>query len=150
MAGRPARAHAGAPSQRQLRVAEEIRHVLAEVFTRAEFRDPALSGTHITVAEVRLGPDLKHATAFISLLGREDVRPILPALKRAVPYLRGQMAKSLRLRMVPDLSFQPDTAIEYATHVDELMRAPEVARDLYAGDKRPGALPLDPAKGSRP
>ena len=132
MAGRPARAHAGAPTQRQLRVAEEIRHVLSDVFTRAEIRDPALAGARITVAEVRLGPDLKHATAFISLLGREDVRPILPALKRAVPYLRGQMAKSLRLRVVPDLSFQPDTAIEYATHVDELLRTPEVSRDLRA------------------
>lgn len=130
MGGRAARPHAGAPSQRQLRVAEEIRHVLAEIFTRAEFRDPELSAAQITVAEVRVGPDLRHATAFVSRLGRTDVTPLLPSLKRAVPYLRGQMAKSLRLRAVPDLSFQPDTAIEYASHVDELLRSPEVARDL--------------------
>lgn len=128
--GRAARPQAGAPSQRQLRVAEEIRHVLAEIFARAEFRDPDLAAAHITVAEVRIGPDLKHATAFVSLLGGGDVAGLLPALKRAAPYLRGQMAKSLRLRAVPDLSFQPDGAIEYATHVDALLRSPEVARDL--------------------
>ena len=124
------RAHAGAPSQRQLRVAEEIRHVLADIFNRAEFRDPDLASAHVTVAEVRVGPDLKHATAFVSLLGRGDVAPVLPALRRAVPYLRRQMARSLRLRAVPNLSFQPDEAIDYATHVDDLLRSPDVARDL--------------------
>jgi ribosome-binding factor A len=127
MAPRP---HAGAPSQRQLRVGEEIRHVLAEIFARAEFRDPDLARAHVTVAEVRLGPDLKHATAFVSLLGGGDAAALLPALRRAVPYLRGQMARSLRLRAVPNLSFQPDTAIEYATHVDELLRQPAVRRDI--------------------
>jgi ribosome-binding factor A len=121
---------AGAPTQRQLRVAEEIRHVLADIFARAEFRDPDLASAHLTVAEVRIGPDLKRATAFVSRLGQADVTELLPNLKRAVPYLRGQMAKSLRLRQVPDLSFQPDIAIEYATHVDGLLRSPEVARDL--------------------
>ena len=121
---------AGAPTQRQLRVAEEIRHLLAEIFLRAEFRDPDLAAAHLTVAEVRVGPDLKHATAFISRLGRTDVTELLPNLKRASPYIRGQLARSLRLRQTPDLSFQPDTAIEYATHVDRLLRSPDVARDL--------------------
>ena len=130
---KPGRPAAGAPSQRQLRVAEEIRHVLADIFTRAEFRDPDLAAAHLTVAEVRVGPDLKRATAFISRLGRGDVTELLPALKRAVPYLRGQMAKSLRLRVVPDLVFEPDIAIEYASHVDDLLRAPAVARDLPLG-----------------
>ena len=127
---KPSRPAAGAPSQRQLRVAEEIRHVLAVVFARAEFRDPDLSAAHLTVAEVRIGPDLKRATAFVSRLGRADVTELLPNLQRAVPYLRGQMARSLRLRQVPDLSFQPDTAIDYATRIDGLLRSPDVARDL--------------------
>ena len=120
----------GVPSQRQLRVAEEIRHVLSGIFTRGEFRDPDLAAAHITVTEVRIGPDLKRATAFISRLGRADVEALIPALARATPYLRGQVGKALRLRVAPDLSFQADTSIDYAMHVDSLLRAPDVARDL--------------------
>ncbi|MGC8469839.1 MAG: ribosome-binding factor A, partial [Acetobacteraceae bacterium] len=71
------------PSQRQLRVGEEIRHVLAGVFARGEFRDPELASAHITVTEVRLSPDLKHATVFLVRLGRSDIDQLLPALKRA-------------------------------------------------------------------
>ncbi len=127
---RAARQSAKAPSQRQLRVAEEIRHVLAGVFQRGEIRDPELSDVVITVTEVRIGPDLKRATAFVTRLGRSDIDRKLPALRRAAPYLRGQVAKALRLRMAPDLSFQADTSIDYAMHVDSLLRAPDVARDL--------------------
>ncbi len=121
---------AKAPTQRQLRVAEEIRHVLAGVFGRGEIRDPALADVVITVTEVRIGPDLKRATAFVTRLGRSDIADKLPALRRAAPFLRGQVAKALRLRVAPDLSFQADASIDYAMHVDELLRAPEVARDL--------------------
>ncbi|MGE0419949.1 MAG: ribosome-binding factor A, partial [Acetobacteraceae bacterium] len=80
------------PSQRQLRVAEEIRHVLAAVFARREFRDPDLASAEITVTEVRISPDLKHATVFVARLGRPDVDQLLPAIKRASAYLRGQVA----------------------------------------------------------
>ena len=133
--GSPKRAtrHTGPkpPSQRQLRVAEEIRHVLAGIFLRGEIRDPELADVAITVTEVRIGPDLKRATAFVTRLGRSDIDAKLPALRRAAPFLRSQMAKALRgLRITPDLSFQADTSIDYAMHVDELLRAPEVARDL--------------------
>jgi ribosome-binding factor A len=129
---------AKAPSQRQLRVAEEIRHVLAGVFGRGEIRDPELVDVTITVTEVRIGPDLKRATAFVTRLGRSDIADKLPALRRAAPYLRTQVAKQLRLRVAPDLSFQADTSIDYAMHVDGLLRAPEVARDLSppAADRR--------------
>jgi len=118
------------PTQRQLRVAEEIRHVLSGVFTRNEFRDPDLAAAHITVTEVRISPDLKNATAFISRLGRSDVDLLLPSLKRATPYLRGEVAKALRLRVAPDISFQPDLALDYAMKIDALMHRPEIARDL--------------------
>jgi ribosome-binding factor A len=118
------------PTQRQLRVAEEIRHVLAALFERRDFRDPDLAEAEITVAEVRIAPDLKHATAFVSRLGRPDVDALLPALKRATPYLRGQVAHALRLKFAPDLTFQPDNAIDYATKIDRLLHQPEVARDL--------------------
>ena len=121
---------AAAPSQRQLRVAEEIRHVLAAVFARGEFRDPELAESKITVAEVRIGPDLKHATVFVTRLGRSDIEALLPALQRAAPFLRARVAHALPLRYAPDLSFQADTALEYAMRVDALFRSPEVARDL--------------------
>jgi len=118
------------PTQRQLRVAEEIRHVLAGLFERRDFRDPELADASLTVAEVRISPDLKHATVFISRLGRPDVDALLPALKRAAAYLRGQVAHALRLRFAPDLAFQPDHALDYATRIDRLLHTPEVARDL--------------------
>ena len=123
------------PSQRQLRVAEEIRHVLSGVFTRQEFRDPMLATADITVTEVRIGPDLKRATAFIARLGRSDVAELIPALRRATPYLRGQMAKAMKLRIVPDLSFQPDTTLDYAMEINKLMHNPVVARDLAKVDR---------------
>ena len=118
------------PTQRQLRVAEEIRHVLAGLFERRDFRDPELAQAQITVTEVRIGPDLKHAIAFVARFGRSDVDALLPALKRAAPYLRGQVAHALRLKFAPELTFQPDTALEYATKIDRLLHQPEVARDL--------------------
>lgn len=121
---------AAGPSQRQLRVAEEIRHVLAGVFARHDIRDPELVDADITVTEVRIGPDLKHAIAFVARLGRSDIDVLLPALKRAAPYLRAQVAHAVRLKFAPDLSFQPDHALEYASRIDRLLHSPEVARDL--------------------
>lgn len=115
-------------------MAEEIRHVLAGVFTRHEFRDPDLASAEITVTEVRISPDLKHATVFVVRLGRSDIEELLPALKRASAYLRGQVAHALRLRSAPDLHFQPDTALDYAMKIDDLMHRPEVARDLKGRD----------------
>ena len=122
-----------APSQRQLRVAEEIRHVLAGVFSRGEVRDPDLAEVLITVTEVRVGPDLKHATAFVTRLGRSDVAEKLPALRRAAPFLRAQLARSLRLRHAPEVHFQPDTSLDNAMHIETLLHAPEVARDIGRG-----------------
>ena len=131
--------HAGAeaaigPSQRQLRVAEEVRHALSAVFARADFRDPELAGLHVTVTEVRASPDLKHMTAFVSGLGKELTPGQLAALKRAAPFLRGQVAKAVRLRSAPDLHFQLDTALDYAMQIDRVMKRPEVARDLEGRD----------------
>lgn len=118
------------PTQRQLRVSEEIRHVLSTIFLREQFRDPDLADARITVTEVRISPDLKNATAFVARLGRTDINALLPALKRVAPWLRTQIAKEMKLRIAPQVSFQPDTTLDYAMHVDALMRQPEVARDL--------------------
>jgi ribosome-binding factor A len=118
------------PSQRQLRVAEEIRHVLAGLFERRDFRDPELAEAEVTVTEVRIGPDLKHAIAFVARLGRPDIDALLPALARAAPYCRGQIAHALPLKFAPELTFQPDHALDYASKIDRLLHRPEVARDL--------------------
>jgi ribosome-binding factor A len=113
-----------------LRVAEEIRHVLAGLFGRRDFRDQELTAAEITVTEVRVGPDMQHAVVFVSRLGRTDVDALLPALKRAAPYLRRQVAQALRLRSAPELSFRPDHALDYAMEIDRLLHEPTVARDL--------------------
>jgi ribosome-binding factor A len=127
-----------APTQRQLRVAEEIRHVLSAVFSRHEIRDPALADETITVTEVRVSPDLKAATAFVARLGRSDADALLPALKRAAPFLRTQLAHAMRLRVAPTISFQPDTSLDYAMKIDQLLHRPDVARDL---DQEPSGDP---------
>ena len=93
---------ADGPSQRQRRVAEEVRHALAAVLSRGDFRDPDLAGAHVTVTEVRASPDLKHMTAFVSGLGRPVPGAQFRALRRAAPFLRGQIAKAVRLKFAPD------------------------------------------------
>ena len=134
--GRPS---AKAPTQRQLRVSEEIRHVLSTLFFRGDFRDPELADAKITVTEVRISPDLKNATAFVARLGRSDIDALLPALRRAAPFFRMQLAHEMRLRVAPQVSFQPDTTLDYAMHVDQLLRTPEVARA-----RAPAVSPADP------
>ena len=104
--------------------------MLSGVFLRAQFRDPELEGAHITVTEVRLSPDLRNATCFVARLGRTDIESLLPALKRAAVFLRGQVAHEMRLRVAPMLSFQADTTLDHAMHIDALLRTPTVARDL--------------------
>jgi ribosome-binding factor A len=117
------------PSQRQLRVGEELRHLLAELLLRTEFHDRALAGARFTVSEVRMSPDLKHAAVFVTRLG-QDVAPLLPALQRVAPFLRSQIAPRLGLRVTPELKFLQDAALEQATRINNLLHAPEVARDL--------------------
>jgi len=130
---------ARAPSQRQRRVAEEIRHALAALFERRDFRDPELAAAHVTVTEVRASPDLKHMTAFVSGLGRDLPPEQMAALKRAAPFLRSQVAKAVRLKYAPDLHFQTDTALDYAMQIDRAMRQPVVARDLVKTPPDPEA-----------
>jgi ribosome-binding factor A len=89
-----------------------------------------LSGIVITVTEVRVSPDLRRATAYVTRLGRSDVDKLLPALKRVAPYLRSQLARGLRLRVAPEISFLADTSIDYAMEVNSLLHRPEVVRDL--------------------
>ena len=133
-----------APSQRQLRVAEEIRHALAAVLARGDVRDPELAAARVTVTEVRASPDLKHMTVFVSRLGQTADKELLEALKRSQPYLRTQVAKAVRLRVAPELHFQADTALDHAMRIDALMRRPEVARDLHPADDAEGEEKEEP------
>lgn len=119
------------PSQRQLRVGEVVRHALAAAMERAHFRDPVLAESAVTVTEVRMSPDLRHATAFIVPFGQGgDAAELVKALNRAAAFLRHQIAPALQLRVLPDLHFRADESFGHAARIDALLRSPEVARDL--------------------
>ena len=126
-----------APSQRMLRVAEEVRHALSAVFARGDLRDPELADARVTVTEVRASPDLKHMTVFVARLGRAADKALLDLLRRNQPDLRKQVARTVRLKFAPELHFQADTALDHAMHIDALMRRPEVARDLGPREDEP-------------
>ncbi|MCC2662937.1 MAG: ribosome-binding factor [Geminicoccaceae bacterium] len=93
-------------SQRQLRVGEGLRHVLAELLLRGEVHDPALGEAHLTISEVRVTPDLRHALVFVTELGGELRPELQQALARAAPRLRGEAARRMRLKYAPELSFE--------------------------------------------
>ena len=133
---RKSRGHeGGAPSQRQLRAAELVRHALVDIVQREELRDPDLRGVSVTIGEVRASPDLKHMTAFVSSLGPSDPKLIANGLTRIAAFLRGRLARNVELRFIPELHFQPDASYDEARHIDELLASPEVARDLRHDDE---------------
>lgn len=123
-----------APSQRQLRVGEEVRHVLAGVFQRGELHDPELDGVSITVSEVSVSPDLRNATVFVMPLGGAHADDVLAGLKRAAPFLRTMLAKQMTLRTVPRMRFIIDTAFETASRINEMFQDPVVRADLEKHD----------------
>jgi ribosome-binding factor A len=120
-------------SQRQLRVGEGVRHVLAELLLRGEIHDPSIAEARLTVSEVRVTPDLRHAVAFVTELGGELRAELSEALARAAPRLRGEVARRLHLKYAPELSFRPDTSFREAARIEVLLaeerealaRAPE-------------------------
>ena len=110
------------PTQRQLRVAEQMRHLLAENLIRGELRDPRLAGRHLTVAEVRVSRDLKSATVFTTELGTELTHEVADALQQAAPYLGGWLARQMHLKYAPRLRFVPDETFAYAARIGQLLR----------------------------
>jgi ribosome-binding factor A len=120
------------PSQRQLRVGELVRHALAEMLSRGIVRDPDLERALVTVAEVRVSADLRHAVAFVTLMGAEDPDRIIAALNRNARFIRGQVSPALRqMKYMPDLQFRIDTRFDDDTRIDELLRSDAVSRDLH-------------------
>jgi ribosome-binding factor A len=109
------------PSQRQLRVGEAMRHALAELLMRGGTREPGLADAVLTVSEVRISPDLRHAVVFVTELGGEIGAGRLEALRRAVPLLRGEVARRLQLKYAPDLAFRADRSFAEAARIDALL-----------------------------
>lgn len=119
-----------APSQRQLKVGELIRHVLAEIFARGEIVDDLLSRYSLTVPEVRMTPDLKLATVYVLPLGGEGAEDVVEHLEQHKRFLRGEIAKRVSLKFMPELRFKADSSFASSRRIDELLASPKVARDL--------------------
>lgn len=133
----------GGPSQRMLRVGELVRHALADVLSRGDHIDPVLSGHIITVPEVRMSPDLKVATCFIMPLGGKDIAPVLKALEANRRHLRTEVAHRVELKSVPELRFREDTSFDEGARMDQLLRSPEVVRDLDAPSDKADDTEID-------
>ena|SRR5579863_9036677 len=143
MAARKSRSASASPalgaSQRQLRVGEEMRHALAQIFQRGTLRDPALQDVNLTVTEVRVSPDLKHATAFVMPLGGRNAADAVAGLRRGAAYLRRELARAVKLRVAPTITFELDESFDHASRVEALLHRPDVARDLEQDGTDDGA-----------
>lgn len=124
-----------APSQRQLRVGEIVRHALADVFARNETGDPDLERLGVTVVEVQASPDLRLATAYVRPFMKADNDTLLSALERNRRHIRMLITPRVKLKYMPDVRFRLDTGLDYAGHIDEILNSPAVKRDtMRKGD----------------
>ncbi|MER8881500.1 30S ribosome-binding factor RbfA [Mesorhizobium sp. M0633] len=124
------------PSQRMLRVGEQVRHALSETLQRGEILDPLIENTVVSVSEVRMSPDLKIATAFVSPLGAKDAGAVIEALNKHAKFVRGRVSGALRqMKYMPEFRFRLDTSYDNFQKINELLHSPEVARDLDPDDK---------------
>ena len=125
------------PSQRQLRAGELIRHALVEILREEDLADPALAGVSVTMTEVKVSPDLKHAVCYVEPLGGENAAAVVAGLNRAARHLRGKLGHVIDMRFTPDLKFFHDERFEAATRMTALLNDPRVRRDLDAPDEAP-------------
>lgn len=117
-------------SVRLLRVGEQVRHVLSELLGRGEVHDETLARHMVSVTEVRMSPDLRHATVFVKPLLGEDEEAVLTALRRNTAFLQREVAHRVRTKYAAKLKFIADESFDEGSHIDALLRRPEVARDL--------------------
>ena len=122
------------PTQRQLRAGELVRHALAEILREEEIIDPAMEGVSVTITEVRMSPDLRHATVFAEPLGGGAAADVMAALNKHSKFLRGRLGRSIELKFTPDLKFLHDESFNEAARMNRLFDDPRVQRDL-AGDE---------------
>jgi ribosome-binding factor A len=128
------RSQAAGPSQRQLRAGELVRHALVEILREEEIADPALEGVSVTVTEVRMSPDLRHATVFVEPLGGGQAAEVVDGLNRHAKFLRGRLGHAIELKFTPDLKFLHDESFEEAARMNRLFDDPRVRRDLAADE----------------
>jgi ribosome-binding factor A len=120
-------------SVRLLRVGEQVRHALSEILMRGDVHDETLASHSVSITEVRMSPDLRHATVFVKPLLGADEAEVLKALRRNVRYLRGEVSKRVNTKYAADLKFLPDESFDEGSRIDRLLRDPTVARDLEGG-----------------
>ncbi|TCU26877.1 ribosome-binding factor A [Rhizobium azibense] len=114
-----------------LRVGEQVRAAITQVLQRGEVRDDVIEKTVISISEVRMSPDLKIATAYVTPLGISDHGAVIDALNRNAKYIRGRLGPQLRqMKYMPEVRFRDDTSFDNYKKIDELLRSPEVQRDL--------------------
>jgi ribosome-binding factor A len=121
-------------SVRLLRVGEQVRHVLADILMRGDVHDEVLASHSVSVTEVRMSPDLKHATVFVKPLLGADEEAVLKALRTNTAYLQREVAKRVQLKYAAKLKFLADESFDEGSHIDKLLRRPDVARDLGGED----------------
>lgn len=132
-----AKATSSAPSQRMLRVGEQVRAALTQILQRGEVRDDLLEKTVISISEVRMSPDLKIATAYVTPLGVADHTQSIEALNRHAKFIRGRLGPHLRqMKYVPEVRFRDDTSFDNYQKIDALLRSPEVQRDLGSSNEK--------------
>ena len=117
-------------SVRLLRVGEQVRHALSEILMRGDVHDETLASHSVSITEVRMSPDLRHATVFVKPLLGADEEDVLKALRKHVRYLRGEVSNRVNTKYAADLKFLADESFDEGSHIDSLLRSPSVARDL--------------------
>jgi ribosome-binding factor A len=117
-------------SVRVLRVGEQVRHVLSEILMRGDVHDDVLAKHPVSVTEVRMSPDLRHATVFVKPLLGANEEAIIKALRTNTAYLQREVAARVRQKYAAKLKFLADESFDEGTHIDTLLRAPKVAQDL--------------------
>ncbi|ALR20684.1 30S ribosome-binding factor RbfA [Sphingobium baderi] len=118
------------PSVRLLRVGEQVRHILSEILTRGDVHDDVLNNHVVSVTEVRMSPDLRHATVFVKPLLGQDEEAVLKALRTNTAYLQREVAHRIRLKYAAKLKFLADESFDEGSHIDRLLRDPKVVQDL--------------------
>jgi ribosome-binding factor A len=117
-------------SVRLLRVGEQVRHVLSEILQRGDVHDDVLASHPVSVTEVRMSPDLRHATVFVKPLLGEDEAAVLKALRTNTAYLQREVAQRVRMKYAAKLKFLADESFDEGSHIDRLLRSDHVAQDL--------------------
>ena len=121
-------------SVRTLRVGEQVRHILSEILQRGDVHDEVLATHMVSVTEVRMSPDLRHATVFVKALLGKDEDKVLKALRTNTAYLQREVAHRVKMKYAAKLKFLSDESFDEGSHIDQLLCSPTVARDLNEGD----------------